>query len=542
MRRILLPLVLAAAMAGPGITGIGVAEAADATVTFTDRANPAALTVPSGTTVTFANESADSRRVRSKDGPAEFDSGNIEPGGSWSVVLHAAGTYPYVDERDRDDSAYHGTITVGTAGQPAGGSPPPGPAAPTPPATASVTILDRSFSPTTVTVAPGGTVWWTNQSDRDHTVTGGGFDSGVLGGGGSFSRTFPSAGTFAYICELHPEMRASVTVTSGGGAGAAPPVASPETVISTPAPAPVPGPSPSPPAVPGIAHAQRHDMAVVDYAFRPATLSARLGDTVVWTNQGRAPHTATAPGVFDTGLFRAGEQRTTRLRTAGTFTFRCTVHPEMTGELRVAPAAGGPTPATASPAAASASAHTSGTDGEPTTVTAPAAGAVPPEEDATPSTAEVSVVDFAFEPADVRLATGGTVTWQLGGSAPHTVSAAQGSFDSGLLAPGATFSHRFDEAGTYRYLCAFHPQMTGAIEVVEAPAGGSAGDPGAAGESGSAGDSGEQAAARLAGEAEPASPDWSSLLAALLAVAAILGGTGALLYGGSRMVAAGEGR
>ena len=539
MRRVLFFFLLAAALAGPGITGIGGAEAAEATVTFTDRANPATLDVASGTTVTFANQSGERRRVRSKDGPEEFDSGNIEPGDSWSVVLHGAGNYPYVDERDHDDTAFHGTITVGavtqsaggSAGAPAGSSPPSGSPAPSAPTTASVAILDRSFSPATATVAPGGTVSWTNQSDRDHTATGAGFDSGVLGGGGRFSHTFPSAGTFAYICDIHPEMRASVTVTSSAGT---PPPVSPAAGVASPAPpAPAPGPAASPPGTPttpGTAGGMRHGVAVVDYAFRPATLSARAGDTVVWINQGRAPHTATATGLFDTGMFRAGEQRTTTLSTAGTFTFRCTVHPEMTGVLRVASAAAGPAPP-AAPGIASTLSDATATGDSSATTTAPTMPGIPPEEEATATAAQVSVVDFAFEPAAVRLTTGGTVTWRLTGTAPHTVSAGDGSFDSGLLEPGAIFSHRFDEAGSYQYICAFHPQMTATVEVVEAAA--SVAD-------GSADAGGEQAA-DLTGGTQPVSTSRGSVLAGLFAVAALLAGTGALLYGGSRMVAAGEG-
>ena len=545
MRRILFSFMLAAAVAGPGISASGVAEAADATVTFTDRATPATLAVPSGTRVTFANQSGERRRVRSEDGPAEFDSGNIEPGASWSVVLDEAGHYPYVDERDRDDTGYHGTITVGTASEPASGStgappsssPSTGAPAPSAPATASVAILDRSFSPATVTVAAGGTVSWTNQSDRDHTVTGTGFDSGVLGGGGRFSHTFSSGGTFAYVCELHPEMRASVTVTSGAGTAepGSPPAAAAPPTPSAPAPGPAAAPPPAP-TTPGTRAGTRHVVAVVDYAFRPATLSARVGDTVVWVNQGQAPHTATAAGVFDTGMFRAGEQRTTSLRTAGTFTFRCAIHPEMTGTLQVASAAGNPAPG-AAPASASTAGHPTVTEGTSTTTTVPRPPAMPPAEEATTDTAEVSVVDFAFEPAAVRLTPGGTVTWRLNGRAPHTVSAAHtvstvGSFDSGLLEPAATFSHRFDEAGTYQYMCAFHPQMTGTIEVVAASSAAPAG--------GNAGGSAEQPAARFTGDAQPASTSRGSLLAGLLAVAALLAGTGAFLYGGSRMLLAGD--
>lgn len=537
MRRILLSFVLGVAVAGPGITWVAPAEAADATVTLTDRANPATLTVAPGTRVTFANHSGERKRIRSEDGPAEFDSGNLEAGAGWSVVLHAAGTYPYVDDRDRDDPAYHGTITVSSATQPGGGSPnspaptqpPAGSPAPSAPATASVAILDRSFSPATVTVAPGGTVSWVNQSDRDHTVTGPGFDSGLLGGGGRFSHTFPSAGTFTYICELHSEMRASVIVADGAGPaqpGPSPGAAAPAPASAAPAAAP-PAPRPQPPTATGAAGA-RHHVAVVDYAFRPASISARVGDSVVWTNQGRAPHTATAAGAFDTGVFRAGEQRTTTLRTPGTFAFACTIHPEMTGVLTVAATAGGggPAPAT-SPGPAATAANPKASGAGPSSTTAPAV----PVEAATPGTAEVSIIDLAFEPTTVRLAVGGTVTWRNNGIAPHTVTAEDSSFGSGLLQSGGTFSHRFDGVGTFRYVCAFHPQMAGTVEIVESP---SAPAPDL-----DAGN-GEQAAAPIKSVGGGSPLSGTALLAALLGGAALLAGTGALLYGGSRMVAAGD--
>jgi plastocyanin len=82
---------------------------------------------------------------------------------------------------------------------------------------ASVTIVDFAFNPGSVTVDVGGIVTWTNQGPSPHTVTadGGGFDSGQLDTGGSFSYTFATAGTYAYHCAIHPDMVGSVVV--GGG-------------------------------------------------------------------------------------------------------------------------------------------------------------------------------------------------------------------------------------------------------------------------------------------------------------------------------------
>jgi plastocyanin len=84
--------------------------------------------------------------------------------------------------------------------------------------------------------------------------------------------------------------------------------------------------------------------------------------------------------------------------------------------------------------------------------------------------AAVSIVDFAFDPAAVEIPVGATVTWTNTGAAPHTATASDGTFDSGQLAPGATFSHTFTAAGTFPYVCQIHPQMTGTVTVVEAAA------------------------------------------------------------------------
>ena len=90
---------------------------------------------------------------------------------------------------------------------------------------------------------------------------------------------------------------------------------------------------------------------------------------------------------------------------------------------------------------------------------------------------DVSVVDFAFEPGTVTVPAGATVTWTNTGSRPHTVSADDGSFDSGRLDPGEQFSQTFDQPGTFAYHCGFHPEMQGSIVVTEQQAAESATTP-----------------------------------------------------------------
>lgn len=78
--------------------------------------------------------------------------------------------------------------------------------------------------------------------------------------------------------------------------------------------------------------------------------------------------------------------------------------------------------------------------------------------------AAVVVASFSFTPNEASIALGDTVTftWESG---THTVTARDGSFASGSLSTGATFTASFATAGTYEYFCEFHQSMTGTITV-----------------------------------------------------------------------------
>jgi plastocyanin len=105
-------------------------------------------------------------------------------------------------------------------------------------ATQAVRIIDFAFEPAALTVAPGTRVTWTHAGQAPHTVTSdtGAFDSGRLTGGQTFAFTFTSAGTFAYHCEIHPNMRARVVVQAAAPApamaGAPRPAALPSTGVT----------------------------------------------------------------------------------------------------------------------------------------------------------------------------------------------------------------------------------------------------------------------------------------------------------------------
>ena len=257
-------LVLASlvALVAAGFVAPVVASAATVSVRITDHLSPAELTVPAGATIRFVNADNERHRMRSQSGPAEFDSHNLEPGQSYSMRLTAKGTYTYLDERDDDDTRYHGRIVVG--GGTSGGGSSTGPA---PASSPSVSMAGRAFSPSTVTIAAGGSVTFRNDDDRAHTVTAkdGAFNSGTIGEGGSWKRTFKQAGTFSYLCAIHPEMTGKVVVKgSGGSAGSAP--------AATPKPKPTPTPTPTPAATTTGFEAEIHD-----FSFAPAELSVPVG-------------------------------------------------------------------------------------------------------------------------------------------------------------------------------------------------------------------------------------------------------------------------
>ena len=70
-------------------------------------------------------------------------------------------------------------------------------------------------------------------------------------------------------------------------------------------------------------------------------MTVNVGDTVTWHNSGQAPHTATAnDGSFDTGTVNSGGSASHTFNSPGTFSYICTIHPNMKGTVRVLSASG----------------------------------------------------------------------------------------------------------------------------------------------------------------------------------------------------------
>lgn len=98
-----------------------------------------------------------------------------------------------------------------------------------------------------------------------------------------------------------------------------------------------------------------------------------------------------------------------------------------------------------------------------------ASSPTPGATQAPPATgAAVTIVDFAFQPADLTVKVGDTVTWTNTGNAPHTVKWDDGTPASDRLTKGGVpYQRTFDTAGTFTYVCGIHGSMKGSITVTQ---------------------------------------------------------------------------
>lgn len=81
-----------------------------------------------------------------------------------------------------------------------------------------------------------------------------------------------------------------------------------------------------------------------------------------------------------------------------------------------------------------------------------------------PATANsITIQNFSFSPAELKVKAGTTVTWTNNDSTTHSIKSA--SFNSAPLSPGNSFQFKFDAAGTFDYTCGIHPSMQGKIVV-----------------------------------------------------------------------------
>lgn len=77
----------------------------------------------------------------------------------------------------------------------------------------------------------------------------------------------------------------------------------------------------------------------------------------------------------------------------------------------------------------------------------------------------VAIKGMKYAPASLTIKAGDSVNWENAEQRDHTVVAADGSFNSGNIKPGASFAFTFSKPGKYEYACSLHPRMHGIIIV-----------------------------------------------------------------------------
>ena len=96
----------------------------------------------------------------------------------------------------------------------------------------------------------------------------------------------------------------------------------------------------------------------------------------------------------------------------------------------------------------------------------PSAGAAPSAGGSSGASSAITISNFKFSPAPVRVKNGARIKVSNDDSAPHTVTADDGkSFDSGTVDSGASTTIQAPAAGTYAYHCTIHPFMKGKLVV-----------------------------------------------------------------------------
>ena len=78
---------------------------------------------------------------------------------------------------------------------------------------------------------------------------------------------------------------------------------------------------------------------------------------------------------------------------------------------------------------------------------------------------DVRIIGMKFEPSDIMINPGDTVTWVNSDDLPHTVTEDTGAWTSGKIEAGQAFSRQFCDTGALSYHCQIHPAMKGIVSI-----------------------------------------------------------------------------
>ena len=198
---------------------------------------------------------------------------------------------------------------------------------------------------------------------------------------------------------------------------------------------------------PALAQSGSSTTKIVDFTYAPLSQTVDAGTTITFANNGARPHTVTdRGGTFDTGPVSPGASGTVTFSVPGHYFFFCRINPaKMNGEITVKSVGD---------------------------VKAVRVQAVDPARDG---------AKLTFDPNEISVKAGEAVTLANVGGKPHSLTADDGSFDTGIVNPGAQ-GGRFAgsnatiipvKAGTFPFHCEVHPEaMKGTLTVTgQAPPG-----------------------------------------------------------------------
>jgi plastocyanin len=335
------------------------------------------------------------------------------------------------------------TLVVVPVGSATSQADPPAPA----PAAQEVSVDLVAFHarPEKIEITTGTTVTWVNKELFDYPLVSGSheikaddgsFASPTMAPGTRWSHRFLLPGTYAYHCAHHTDLGGQIVVTG------APIVEDLQKEI-------------------GISEPKPDDPTT--WGFQPNDLIVTRGTTVVWRNNGTNKHTVTSnDNLFASPEIPPGGTFTFKFDQPGAFGYHCTPHPWMTASIRVVvPGGTAPPPPPPPPPA------------PPMAMTHRPAESAATAESRGPVRHEVDIVEvnpanptsWTFDPPSLDARAGDTVVWHNTGSMKHTITASDGSFDSGLIPPDGTWSRTFTAPAFVDYHCTPHPWMKGILRV-----------------------------------------------------------------------------
>jgi LPXTG-motif cell wall-anchored protein len=142
----------------------------------------------------------------------------------------------------------------------------------------------------------------------------------------------------------------------------------------------------------------------------------------------------------------------------------------------------------------------------------------------------VTIHDFAFGPKSLTVQVGDTVSWFNQGPSSHSATADNGSFNTGVLAKGASGSFTFKTPGTFSYHCTPHPFMKASITVLAASSGSGGGSKGSSTGGGTTGQGAAgSSTSQSNGAAHPTLPKTGLDVAGVAGLGLLMLGLGALV-------------